>query len=385
MPAGGVQIASARVGFALSGQPTNGLDLNLSAPGGLILAWPSPSVVVTRDGARHWTRALAVPAGFWGVDAVGTNDVWAVGVTALYRSVDGGRTWQRAGEPRKPLVRVAFTSPSTGFGLTVGGRLVQTIDSGESWTASRWHGRGVALCSVNGGSMLVAGETGGVWRSVSGDSRWRQAAPGFAHIEQYLGWPTQLSCQGSNAVELSQAFCAAACGGGVFTNIRQTTDDGRVWRTIDLQQTGAGPTRSRPLSELNAPIEDAAALGTTGACLVSGSQDGQPADTGIGCTGLAGTDYRKAAVPGLPFGAKRDLASVQGIDFLNASTGWLLLNSSIGTHVGGPTGDRARTEILATHNGGLTWQSAYLSPTYPAISCPGSPPSDPVCWQNPLG
>jgi hypothetical protein len=238
---------------------------------------------------------------------------------------------------------------------------------------------------MNGGTILAAGETGGVWRSVSGESNWRQAAPGFAHVEQYVGWPTQLSCEGSNAVELSQSFCEAACGGGIVTNIRQTTDDGRVWRTIELQQTGAGATRSRPLPELTAPIEDAVAQGAGGACLLSSSQDTQPVNVEIGCTGRSSAGYRKAAVPNLPFGGKRNLTSVQGIDFLNASTGWLLLNASMGTHVGGPTGDRARTEILTTDNGGLTWQSAYLSPTYPAITCPGSPPSDPVCWQNPLG
>jgi hypothetical protein len=385
MPAGGVQIASPRVGFALSGEPTNGLDQNLSAPGAPILAWPSPSVVVTRDGARHWIRSLAVPAGFWGVDAVNAKDVWAVGVTALYRSIDGGMTWQHAREPRKPLVRVAFTSPSTGFGLTVNGRLVQTTNSGESWTASRWHGRGVAVCSMNGGTMLVAGETGGVWRSASGGNGWRQVAPRFAQIEQYAGWPTQLSCQGSNAVELSQSFCEAACGGGVVTNIRQATDNGRLWRTIDVQQVGPAPTRSRPMSELKAPIEDAAALGTSGACVVGSYQDRQPVNIEIGCTGLPSGGYRTAAVPELPFGSKRDLAGVQGIDFLNARTGWLLLNANMGTHVGGSSGDRARTEILATHNGGMTWQRADVSPTYPAITCPGSGASAPVCWKNPLG
>jgi hypothetical protein len=92
IPGGGVQLTSARVGFALSGQPIYGLDQNLSSPGAPMLAWPSPSVMVTSDGGRQWTRSLAAPGGFWGVDAIGANDVWAVGVTALYRSVDGGTT-----------------------------------------------------------------------------------------------------------------------------------------------------------------------------------------------------------------------------------------------------------------------------------------------------
>jgi hypothetical protein len=241
------------------------------------------------------------------------------------------------------------------------------------------------MCSMSGGAVLIAGETGEVWRLASSGGRWLQVARGLSHIEQYAGWPTQLSCQGSNAVELSQAFCEAACGGGIATNIRQTTDDGRGWRTIDLQQVDTAARRSRPQSTLNASIEGVAALGASRACLVTLGQDGPPADLRIGCTGPAGTGFQKAAVTRLPFGAKRNLTNVQGIDFLNASTGWLLLDAAMGSNVGGPHGSRAKTEILTTHNGGLTWHDAYISPTYAAVRCPGSLPSEPVCWQNPLG
>jgi hypothetical protein len=90
-PGGAVQLASRLVGFSLSWEPTSGLDQNLSAPAGLVLAWPSPSVLVTRDGARRWTRSLSVRGGFWGIDVLDVDDVWAVAVTGLYRTVDGGR------------------------------------------------------------------------------------------------------------------------------------------------------------------------------------------------------------------------------------------------------------------------------------------------------
>jgi hypothetical protein len=381
LPNGGVEIVSAQVGFALSGEPSPGFDGGVGSPGGLDITWPSPSVLVTHDGARHWTRSLAAPTGFWGIDALNTNDVWAVGVTALYRSVDGGRTWQSAHEASKSLVRVAFTSPSAGFGLTVKGRLVQTVNAGESWTASSWHGQGFALCPMYGGAMLVADETGGIWRSAGGDSGWSQVAPGFAYIQQYYGWPTQLSCQGSNAVEMSSAFCEASCGGGFAVNVRQTTDDGFAWQTTETEDGGPNPTVSQPVSGLG-ELGDAVAVGVSGVCMVSGY--GIEEETiGIVCPSPTGTGYWKAALPYQPFGREREQATVQGIDFLNASTGWLVLDGVRGQN----STVSARTEIWATSNGGLTWRLAYLTPIYRAINCPGAylPDDDPQCWRTPLG
>jgi hypothetical protein len=116
-PGSTLQPASPRVVFALSWEPTEGFDGNLTTPSGITLAWPSPSVVETRDGGRHWTRSLSAHGGFWGVDVLDPNRAWAVGVTGLYRTVDGGIRWQPAAEPHRALVRVAFTSPTNGFGL----------------------------------------------------------------------------------------------------------------------------------------------------------------------------------------------------------------------------------------------------------------------------
>jgi hypothetical protein len=145
-PGSRVGLASARTGLALSWQPTPGLDDNLASPAGLDLAWPSPSILVTHDGARSWSRSLTIPGGFWGLDTLNAADAWAIGVARLYRTIDAGRTWQRLHEAREPLVRVAFRTPTRGFGLTVSGRLVETNDSGRSWQAGRLQTRGVALC-----------------------------------------------------------------------------------------------------------------------------------------------------------------------------------------------------------------------------------------------
>jgi hypothetical protein len=379
MPGSEVQLASARIGFALSGQPMSGLDEGLASPRGLVIAWPSPSVIATYDGAHHWTRSLAIPGGFWGLDVLDANHVWAVGVPALYRSVDGGTSWQRAREPKAPLVRVAFSNAQAGFGLTVKGRLVQTDNAGDSWVASRWHGHGVAMCVPNPGTLLVAARNGEIWRSVNGGRRWVQVASGLTLAQPPVGWATQLSCQGSNAVELSQAFREYAAGGS-STRVRQTTNDGRTWRTIAGQVISAAPTVSRPASVPNA-LSEAVAVGTRAACLVGGYQDGQRPDIEIGCTAPSVTGHSKGTIPPPPFPGKANGVVVQGVDFLNAQTGWLTLDSTMG-QVG--KGARAKTEILSTHDGGLTWQPVYLSSSYGPVICPGPEPDIPCGWRNPL-
>lgn len=304
-------VASARVGFSLLGEPTNGLDSNLSAPDGLTLAWPSPSVLVTRDGARRWRRSLAARGGFWGLDVLDANHAWAVGVTGLYRTVDRGRHWERAGEPTKALVRVAFAGPRSGFGLTLTGRLVKSRDSGSSWRASAWHGRGEALCAPKPGLVVVAGEHGGIWRSGDGGQNFRRVAPGFAHAEQLSDWYSDLSCQGSDAVEFAQAFCEAACGGEVDSRVRQTTDGGLDWRPIVSQNAGAGGVRTRPASGPPALIDRASEVGTGGVCLV-GSSSTRQATVAISCRVHAGEPYRTAIVPRLPFRAREASVVVQG-------------------------------------------------------------------------
>jgi photosystem II stability/assembly factor-like uncharacterized protein len=377
MPGSGVQLASARRGFSLLGEPTNGFDGNLSAPDGLILAWPSPSVLVTGDGARRWTRSLSVRGGFWGLDVLDPSHAWAVGVAGLYGTVDGGKHWERAGELPKALVRVAFGGPRRGFGLTLTGRLVKSDDSGSSWRGSVWHGRGEALCAPKPGVVVVADRSGGLWRSGNGDRSWRRVAAGIAHVEQLSDWYPDMSCQGSNAVQLAQAFCEAACGGEVDSRVRQTTDGGLDWQAILSQSAGAGGVHSDPASGPRVLIDRAAAVGSRGVCLVGSAYSG-PATVAISCRTHAGEAYRTATVPRLPFPPSTHTGvAFQGLDFLNAKTGWLLLDEY--TTAGTPTTSQAKTEIWSTHDGGRTWRATYVSPPYRGRWCSKLHTS--TCWR----
>ncbi|HWF35050.1 MAG TPA: YCF48-related protein [Solirubrobacteraceae bacterium] len=328
--------------FRLAGEAVPRLDDRLSAGGGPSLAWPSPAVLAGSDGGRRWRRSLSAPTGFWGLDFLDAERGWAVGVTALYRTRDGGRVWQRVAEPgggpRRALVRVAFTGARDGFGLTAAGRLVQTVDGGASWHAAGWAGRGGALCVLGRDALVVADQRGAIWLRGEGGHRWRQVAPAIGAVSGYAGWWVDLSCQGSGGVALAQAHCMAACGGGVVSHVRETTDAGVRWRQI--ARPVYGPARE------SAPVlARVAAVGERGACLVFEPTFGT--DVVVRCTGDGGRSFSRASLPVLP-GRRYADVFVEGVSFVGAASGRLVV-------AGASAGARPRTEVWSTGGGVASW------------------------------
>jgi hypothetical protein len=359
-PGSGLQFVSSRAGFRLAGQVVNSLDAHLSAgPSGLLLAWPSPAMLATLDGGRRWRTSLSVTDGLWGIDFIDPARAWAVGVTALYRTVDGGGRWHRVAEPGAggghALVRVAFTGVNTGFGLTTKGRPVQTDDAGATWSKTGWTGHAGALCVQSPNALTIADQSGGIWRSTNNGVGWVQIAPDFKPVEQYLGWWVDLSCEKGNGVEFAQAFCAAACGGGVISAVRQTTDAGVSWRLIAQPSYGA----ANPAAPVLARV---VAVGDHGACLIY-----DPTVSGgvlIRCTSDGGHSFQRATVPPVPHSRDNtgDDVFAQGVSFADPSRGWLMVaDGAFGT----PKAPRAQTEVWSTNDGGATWQTRSQGPIQP--------------------
>jgi hypothetical protein len=115
----------------------------------------------------------------------------------IVRSVDGGRTWEIAGNARG--VRALLLLPETGDGWagTVEGRLLATRDNGATWQMVGMPCQGQEILSIAAsprysddhsllmGTAVLASPTGearvAVWRSVDGGATWRhvmaQATP----------------------------------------------------------------------------------------------------------------------------------------------------------------------------------------------------------------
>jgi hypothetical protein len=271
----------------------------------------------------------------------------------LYKSADGGRRWRHIAEPRKPLVRVVFTSPAIGFGLNLAGQLVETRDSGTSWRASGWQGVGVAMCATASGAVVLADRSNQVWRLANPNSSWRLVALGLAHhVSGFSRWWPDLSCQGENVVEQSQAVCEATCGGQILSRVRETIGEGGPWRVVLSQDAYDGGAQTRPSSALSLALERTAAIAKRGICLV-GVPFYPPASLQISCRDRRA--FQKGRLPRFPLPAKKAFVFIQGLDFLNTKTGWLVIDEEAAAN---------KTQVWSTDDGGRVWTAMYTSARY---------------------
>jgi len=151
--------------------------------------WPGKGVARTVDSGKTWSQVLTVPDGVWGLNAVGVDDVWAVGVTTFYRSTNGGASWAQGGEPvGTHLVAVAFTSATDGVGLTTHGSVVSSTDGGMTWEpdqsglpASGATGSQLEGMCASAGTTFVVDDAGAVWAETAPGVAWQQVFSGVTY------------------------------------------------------------------------------------------------------------------------------------------------------------------------------------------------------------
>jgi hypothetical protein len=188
MPSPPLVFGSSSTGWMVTGMnylPT--VDSGLSSGTGDY--WPGTGVSRTVDSGKTWSQVLAVSEGVWGLNAVGLEDVWAVGVTTLYRSTNGGMTWTQGGQPAGThLVAVAFTSAANGVGLTTHGSVVVSADGGLTWTSAQSglapagaaSGQLEGMCA-SAGTTFVADGAGAVWAETAPGAAWQQVFSGVTY------------------------------------------------------------------------------------------------------------------------------------------------------------------------------------------------------------
>lgn len=174
-----------------------------------------PTILVTSDGGRRWTRVGRAPS-FCELNFVTASDGWCVDTggaagsmtVLLYRTTDGGRAWKKVSETPVPGEKggtpgaipfgcdktIAITSPSTGFAsaFCAGGHAFvdMTRDGGARWSrvlsgpvddsgsgfgVAVMHGNDVALGFLPDGRRGL-GRTG-VEHSSNGGATWALSRP----------------------------------------------------------------------------------------------------------------------------------------------------------------------------------------------------------------
>ena len=157
----------------------------------------------------------------------------------VFKSEDGGRTWNKLSGVEHPRVTAVAVSPTDGavYAGTEPSALCVSRDGGESWrelegmrnlpSAPTWsfpprpwtsHVRAIALSYADPNLVVVGIELGGVLRSTDGGETWQDQRPG-----------AQPDCHSLFAHPEAPELLYEAGGGG----FAQSTDFGESWKGAD--------------------------------------------------------------------------------------------------------------------------------------------------------
>jgi photosystem II stability/assembly factor-like uncharacterized protein len=325
--------------------PANLADLQMVSPT-KGFAVGKGTILGTDDG-RTWTPRFSGAAAFSSVDAVDATHAWAVGDRALYRTADGGTSWKGAGNPDDGTVlrQVHFVDEHFGWGVGRNGKLYRSGDGGSTWGELMPPCGAEAVCfTAQDDGWVAAGNR--VARSTNGGDFW---TPVFTvSAKGPSGEPVgdsfhidRLQCTRGGVVWASFTGEGAAMSHAPYVVFRGTAD-GR-WTPV-LKEAMTGP------SDITAPAGGSypgplSALGPDSAAFVLFTPPGEPPVSVAVAADNGGRVGPARPVPGL--------VSPLAAAFLSADTGWIL-----GTKSGSPMADA----ILATADGGQTWQEQFARP-----------------------
>jgi len=365
-PGNAIDFATTRAGWRLEGQDgVPHLDKLLAAgPAGTSMTWPGSSVAKTTDGGKSWTSILHLSSGVWGMDLLSPSRGWVVGVTSLERTTNGGRTFQRAGEPSgHPLVKADFVSADVGFGLTTTGQLVQTSNAGSSWTPGTLPAVGVAMCFASTQVGYLADQSGNVFVTGNAGRTWKETERSSV-ASGSLAW-SDLSCNGTQAWLNAAIFDPVSPRPPLPYLLAQTSNSGASWSAVSDNPVGretALPTASR------APGD----LGPVGFAAVSAGLSGQSVLVGLSPTAWqvrvvttpgVGRGFSMATVPAVPSQSPSPSSAhgyIQPIsETFVGSTGWIYFDD---TALGSASTARWEPVIWRTTDGGSSWTELSAGP-----------------------
>jgi hypothetical protein len=155
------------------------------------------SLFATTDAGATWTRRSQPTLGTINKLLFSTaTSGWAGTSTGLYRTANGGQTWQAvpAGDAYGYPIGVQdvqFVTPLVGYVVGTGGGINKTTNGGTSWTSvqrridKRYTFRAVSFSSVDSGTVI--GNDQARWLTTNGGQTW-EMYDSYGSSDNYYGY-----------------------------------------------------------------------------------------------------------------------------------------------------------------------------------------------------
>ncbi len=213
-----------------------------------------PAVFRSHNGGRTWQLAISKWQKLRVASFPTPSHGWAFSGSRLLRSTDGGRTWHERPTPCDPswAAYVAFVTPARGWILCARQpdnirhpqALFTTRDGGSRWTlvmdagyrhAGQSSPGAICGCGWPGGVSFARGGRGLIWQS--GDLTYTTSDGGRTWSD--VRFTTTWSVNGLSGAQISARTAYLLVHESVERrwDLRRTDDYGRSWRVVHVWQT----------------------------------------------------------------------------------------------------------------------------------------------------
>jgi len=117
----------------------------------------------------------------------------------IFRTTNGGGSWQSVYNDSSQLVSIQFINPVTGWAAGSSGYYLTTTNSGLNWTRSRFESTNIEdICFINSSTGFI-GKGSGLYRTTNSGINWTQSSSNQTGAIQYTGNTIYASTRTENA------------------------------------------------------------------------------------------------------------------------------------------------------------------------------------------